>query len=93
MPAKIAVGDHEALTVSGLGVPMVIEADPTRRAAVLIGGAQVLGGSFGPFFASMLVTDADSRGAILFGGACLVGAVVLAFGLHQTRHRTPRTSG
>lgn len=68
-------------------VPMVIEADPTRRAAVLIGGAQVLGGSFGPFFASLLVTEADSRGAILFGGACLVIAVVLAFGLHQFKAR------
>ena len=68
-------------------VPMVIEADPTRRAAVLIGGAQVLGGSFGPFFASLLVTEADSRGAILFGGVCLVVAVVLAFGLHQFKAR------
>lgn len=68
-------------------VPMVIEADPTRRAAVLIGGAQVLGGSFGPFFASLLVTEADSRGAILFGGACLVIAVVLAFGLDQFKAR------
>jgi len=68
-------------------VPMVIEADPTRRAAVLIGGAQVLGGSFGPFFASLLVTEADSRGAITFGGACLIIAVVLAFGLHQFKAR------
>ena len=74
-------------------VPMVIEADPTRRAAVLIGGAQVLGGSFGPFFASMLVTDADSRGAILFGGACLIGAIVLAFGLHQVRPRDKQAGG
>ena len=72
-------------------VPMVIEADPTRRAAVLIGGAQVLGGSFGPFFASMLVTDADSRGAVLFGGGCLVAAVVMAFALHQARSRAART--
>lgn len=68
-------------------VPMVIEADPTRRAAVLIGGAQVLGASFGPFFASLLVTDTDARGAIWFGGACLVVAVVLAFGLHRIRPR------
>ncbi|HPN04240.1 MAG TPA: hypothetical protein PK050_00420 [Hyphomonadaceae bacterium] len=73
-------------------VPMVIEADPTRRAAVLIGGAQVLGGSFGPFFASLLVTEADSRGAITFGGACLVIAVVLAFGLHQFKARKGATS-
>jgi len=68
-------------------VPMVIEADPTRRAAVLIGGAQVLGASFGPFFASMLVTETDSRGALAFGGACMVVSVLIAFGLHQTRHR------
>jgi hypothetical protein len=66
-------------------VPMVVQADPTRRAAVLIGGAQLLGASFGPFFASMLVTDTDSRGALMFGGGCLVVAVILAFGLHQIR--------
>lgn len=66
-------------------VPMIIEADPTRRAAVLIGGAQVLGCSFGPFVASMMVTEVDSRAAIAFGGACLVAAVLIAFGLHQIR--------
>lgn len=69
-------------------VPMVIEADPTRRAAVLIGGAQVLGASFGPFFASMLVTETDARGALAFGAACLVVSIVLAFGLHRIRPRT-----
>jgi hypothetical protein len=74
-------------------VPMVIEADPTRRAAVLIGGAQVLGGSFGPFFASMLVTDTDSRGALAFGGACLVVSVLMAFGLHQSRVRVATAPG
>lgn len=68
-------------------VPMVIEADPTRRAAVLIGGAQVLGGSFGPFVASLLVTTTDSRNAVLFGGACMVVAVLIAFGLHTTQSR------
>lgn len=66
-------------------VPMVIEADPTRRAAVLIGGAQVLGGSFGPFVASLLVTTTDSRNAVTFGGACMIIAVLLAFGLHRLR--------
>jgi hypothetical protein len=69
-------------------VPMLIEADPTRRAAVLVGGAQVLGGSFAPFVASFLVTETDARGALLFGGACLVASAIIAFGLHQTRVRT-----
>jgi hypothetical protein len=68
-------------------VPMIIEADPTRRAAVLIGGAQVLGCSFGPFVASMLVTEIDTRAAIVFGGACLIAAVLIAFGVHQIRPR------
>ena len=66
-------------------VPMIIEADPTRRAAVLIGGAQVLGCSFGPFVASMMVTEIDARAAISFGGACMIVAVLIAFGLHQIR--------
>jgi MFS family permease len=74
-------------------VPMVIEADPTRRAAVLIGGAQVLGASFGPFVASLLVIPGDSRSAITFGGACMVIAVLIAFGLHQIRPRKAALEG
>ena len=70
-------------------VPMIIEADPTRRAAVLIGGAQVLGGSFGPFIASLLVTETDARGAILFSGACMIVAILIAFGVHQIRPKAP----
>ncbi|HVY90887.1 MAG TPA: MFS transporter, partial [Hyphomonadaceae bacterium] len=69
-------------------VPMIIEADPTRRAAVLIGGAQVLGGSFGPFFASLFVTDIDARGALALGGVCLALSVIIAIGLHQLKPRT-----
>ncbi len=74
-------------------VPMIIEADPTRRAAVLIGGAQVLGCSFGPFVASMLVTDVDSRAAISFGGACMIVAVLIAFCLHQIRPKKTAREG
>ena len=63
-------------------VPMTIEADPTRRTAVLLGGAQLLGGSLGPLMASLLVTDTDARGAIWFGAACLVLATLVATALH-----------
>ena len=69
-------------------VPMTIEADPTRRAAVLMGGAQLLGGSFGPLIASLFVTDADARGALAFGGASLVAAVAIMLVLHRTRLRS-----
>jgi hypothetical protein len=63
-------------------VPMVIEADPTRRAAMLLAGAQLMGGSLGPLMASLVVTDADARGAIAFGAAGLVLAMAIVTALH-----------
>lgn len=68
-------------------VPMTIEADPTRRAALLIGGAQLIGGSLGPLFASFFVTDADARGALAFGAACAIAGITIVLGLHATRQR------
>ncbi len=69
-------------------VPMTIEADPSRRAAVLLGGAQLLGGSLGPLMASLV---ADARGALAFGAGCLVASFVLVAGLHlrPARGHTP----
>jgi len=69
-------------------VPMVIAADPTRRAAVLVGGAELLGASLGPLLASFIVTDADARGAIGFGGAALVLTILIALVLRQRERRT-----
>jgi len=68
-------------------VPMIIEADPTRRAAVLMGGVQLLGGSFGPLFASLFVTDADARGALGFGGVCVMAMASIMVVLHLARAR------
>jgi hypothetical protein len=68
-------------------VPMTIEADPTRRAALLIGGAQLIGGSLAPFFASLLVTDTDARGALLFSTGSLTIAAAIVIALHLTRNR------
>jgi hypothetical protein len=62
--------------------PMTIEADPSRRTAVLLGGAQLLGGSLGPLMASALVTDTDARGALGFGAAALAVSLAIAVGLH-----------
>jgi hypothetical protein len=63
-------------------VPMTIAADPTRRAALLIGGAQLLGGSLGPLLASVMVTDTDARGAVALGAACLMAATAIVVALH-----------
>ena len=64
-------------------VPMTIAADPTRRAAVLVGGAELSGGSLGPLFASFVVSDADVRGALGFGAVALAVTVAIAFALYR----------
>ncbi|HKQ13405.1 MAG TPA: hypothetical protein VJT80_08205 [Steroidobacteraceae bacterium] len=72
-------------------VPMVIAADPTRRAAVLVGGAELAGGSLGPLLASFVVSDSDVRGALGFGAVALALTVTIAFGLHRRERAVPAT--
>jgi hypothetical protein len=72
-------------------VPMVIAADPTRRAALLVGGAELTGGSLGPLFASFVVTDADVRGSLGFGAFALVMTVAIAVALHRRERALPAT--
>jgi hypothetical protein len=72
-------------------VPMVIAADPTRRAALLVGGAELAGGSLGPLFASFVVTDADVRGSLGFGAFALVMTVAIAVALHRRERALPAT--
>ena len=72
-------------------VPMVIAADPTRRAALLIGGAELAGGSLGPLFASFVVTDADVRGSLGFGACALLLTVAIALALHRRERALPAT--
>ena len=72
-------------------VPMVIAADPTRRAAVLVGGAELTGGSLGPLFASFVVSDVDVRGSLGFGAVALAVTVAIAFALHRRERTVPAT--
>lgn len=54
----------------------VIAADPSRRAAALIGGVQLVGASIGPFLAALLV--GHRIGMVLwFGAACIAVAMAL----------------
>lgn len=64
--------------------PMTIEADPSRRAAVQSGAAQVLAGALGPFLASLLVSDHDVRGALLFGAGLMTLGLAVITWLHWT---------
>jgi hypothetical protein len=72
-------------------VPMLIAADPTRRAAVLVGGAELTGGSLGPLFASFVVSDADVRGSLGFGAIALAVTVAIALVLRRRERTMPTT--
>ena len=70
---------------------MTIEADPSRRAAVLSGSAQVLAGALGPFAASRVVADDDVHGAITIGTVSLFIGLALIAILHFTSTRNNHT--
>lgn len=65
--------------------PFVIDADPTRRAAMFGSGAALLGCSAGPFLASLLVGEADVRSCLTLGVALLAVslAIVVLFGVFR----------
>ncbi|HXL99499.1 MAG TPA: hypothetical protein VN932_06160 [Rhizomicrobium sp.] len=63
-------------------VPMTIEADPSRRAAVQSAGTQVLAGAFGPLFASFLVAGSNVHGVLAVGAGLLLGGLAIIAGLH-----------
>jgi hypothetical protein len=69
-------------------VPMLIEADPSRRAAVLCSGVGLLGGSIGPTVAALLISPENTSGALWLGAGCLVACFAIATGLRMvTRPR------
>jgi hypothetical protein len=70
--AANAAGGLMGIFMSPFLVPMTIEADPSRRAAVQSGGTQVLAGALGPFATSFVVADGDVNGAIFLGAVGLV---------------------
>ena len=63
-------------------LPLVIEADPTRRSAVFVPGAMALGAAGGPLLCSFFVTDIDARGALAVSGVCLLVSFSIATVLH-----------
>ena len=82
--AASAAGGLMGLFMSPFLVPMTIEADPSRRAAVQSGGAQVLAGALGPFATSFVVGDRDVHGAIVLSGVVLIVGIAMIATLHFT---------
>ncbi len=66
-------------------VPFTIEADPSRRAALQSGAAQLLGGALGPSLASFVVSDRDVRGVLWLGAALLLSGLAGVAMLRFTR--------
>jgi hypothetical protein len=84
--AATAVFGFLWLFVMPFQVPVVIAADPTRNAAVLIGGAQLAGSSLGPFVAGQLVGETNVLPVLPFAALCLVAGVITLVTAGWTRH-------
>jgi hypothetical protein len=69
------------LFILPFGVPMLIEADPSRRAAVVNTGVALLGGSLGPSVAAELISPENTRGALWLAAACLAVCLIIATAL------------
>jgi hypothetical protein len=65
-------------------VPMTIDADPSRRAAMQSGAVQLLAGAFGPLLASLAVSDKNVHGALVLAAALQALGLAVATALHRT---------
>ncbi|MDE2357676.1 MAG: MFS transporter [Alphaproteobacteria bacterium] len=91
LPAWAFIADNAAsgiiaMTLAPFVAPMTIEADPSRRAAMQTGAAQLLGGALGPLLSSFVVTGAEVRQVLWLGAALLLAGLTIIAGLHLT-HR------
>jgi DHA1 family inner membrane transport protein len=71
---------------------LLIRIDPTRRAAMQLGAAQLLGSSAGPLAASLVVGDGEVRRALALSAVCLAAALTL-ISLLASRTRASVSSG
>jgi hypothetical protein len=98
LPAWAFVGANALSGLFGLFlgpflVPMTIDADPSRRAAMQSGAAQLLGGALGPLLASQVVGDSEVRGVLWLGAGLLVTGLAGVAWLRFTSGRTRAEQG
>ncbi len=79
------------LVVGPFLVPMTIEADPSRRAAMQSAGAQLFGGALGPLLASFIVSDKQIHGVLVLGAVLLAIGLAIIASLHFTSRRSGQT--
>jgi hypothetical protein len=92
LPPWLFVADNVASGFGGLLVgpflvPFIIDADPSRRAAVQSGAAQLVGGAAGPFLAALVVSDASVRGVIWLACGLLLSGLALVATLRFSGRR------
>ena len=85
--AAAGLGGGAAMMSGPFFVPMTIEADPSRRAAVQSGAVQVLAGALGPFLASFLVSDRDAHGVLAMGLALTALGLAVFVALRRNARR------
>jgi len=71
-----------AVMIGPFLVPMLIEADPTRRTAMQSGAAQILAAALGPLLASFVVSNADVYGAVWLGAGLVTSGLALMAVMH-----------
>ena len=69
-------------------VPMTVEADPSRRAAMQSGAVQLLAGAFGPLLASLAVSAHSVRGVLVLAVALQAVGLAIATALHRAAARS-----
>ena len=62
-------------------MPMIIRADPLKRAAALIGSAALLGNALGPFVTSRTVVSFGASSALWIGSTLMLAGVVIVLAL------------
>ncbi|HXU99782.1 MAG TPA: MFS transporter [Caulobacteraceae bacterium] len=83
--AANALAGLTAIYLAPFLVPFTIEADPSRRAALQSGAAQLLGGALGPWLASSVVSDREVRAVLWLGAGLMLAGLAGVAGLRFTR--------
>ena len=89
LPAGLFILANAASGLVGLFLgpflaPMTIDADPSRRAAMQSGAAQLLGGALGPWLASLVVGERDVHGVLWLGAGLILTGLAAVAGLRAT---------
>jgi predicted MFS family arabinose efflux permease len=74
-------------------VPFTIDADPSRRAAMQSGAAQLLGGALGPLLASQVVGERDVHGVLWLAAGLLGAGLSIVAWLRFTHRDAPLPPG